>query len=218
MLHGIYTHLAILVLFSTCSLTIHADIVTDPLGDTFGAGSVQIDITSVTTNLLPGEIDFHVAFGGPIAPPSAFAPNSVVGYLDLDTDQNPATGVNAWAGQPTVIPGVEYIVDLFSEATSPGNADVLDTSTGFPTGSAGITFGADYFDLTIPTSLIGNSNGLLNWGLIVGTYREPTDTATGTINPPVVGAVPEPASLATWGLLLCCCAFARAIRRRLHIL
>ncbi len=176
-----------------------ADIVTDPLGDTFGSGPVQIDITSVTTNLLPGEVDFHVAFAASISPPSAFAPNSVVGYLDLDTDLNAATGVNAWAGSPTVIPGVEYIVDLFSEGTSPGNVDVLDTSTGFPTGSAGITFGTDYFDLTLPTSLIGNSNGYLNWGLIVGTYAESTDTAIGSTVP--INTVPEPASAAAWVVL-----------------
>ena len=177
--------------------------VPDPAGDTFGSGSVQIDIVSVTTQVVAGSLDFNIVFAGAVSPPSSSLSNSVVGFLDLDTDQNPATGVSTRFGAPptpTVIPGIEFYVDLLSELFTPGMVDVINASTGLPSGSAAISYGATSFSLTLPLSLIGGDDGFLNWGLIVGTFSEATDQATGSTGtsiPPPEG-VPEPASAVVW--------------------
>ena len=62
--------------------------------------------------------------------PSAFASNSLFGYLVLDVDQNPSTGVPpgsldpfmALAGQL----GIDFFVDLFSEAS--GQVELVDAN------------------------------------------------------------------------------------------
>ena len=74
----------------------------DSAGDTFGAGPVLHDILSTSAALMSSSIQFTVTFAGPIAPASAFAPNSLTGFLDIDTDQNAATGGTAPWGGPIV--------------------------------------------------------------------------------------------------------------------
>jgi hypothetical protein len=184
----------------------------DATSDAFGVGAIQHDIVSVTSTINPANVVFEVEFADPIAPASSFLPHSLVGFLDLDVDQNSATGASARFGSPpsaTVVPGVEFYVDLFSEASSPGMVDVIDASTGLPTGSAAISFGATLFSLTLPFSLIGGDDGALRWGLVVGTFAEPTDQATGS----TVSGVPEPASVAGW-LALATAALLWSFQRR----
>ena len=68
----------------------HTD-VADPIGDTFGTGAVQHDITSAyytTTELI-----VSVTFAGTIAPGNSGQPNAVVGLIDFDTDQDSTTGI-----------------------------------------------------------------------------------------------------------------------------
>ncbi len=179
--------------------------VPDPAGDTLGVLPIQHDILSVTSTVNPTNLVFDVSFAGAIAPPSAFSPSSVVGFLDLDIDQNSATGVNARFGAPptpTVIAGVELYIDLFSESFTPGMVDVVNASTGLPTGSAAISYGATTFSLSLPFSLIGGDDGFLNYGLVVGTFNEATDEATGSTGaPPPSDSVAEPASLVAWAVL-----------------
>ncbi len=185
----------------------------DATSDAFGLGPIQHDIVSVTSTINPANVVFEVAFAGPIAPASSFAPNSLVGFLDLDVDRNPATGVTSRFGapaSPTTIPGVEFYVDLFSESFSPGMVDVIDASTGLPSGSAAISYSPSLFSLTLPRSLIGSDDGLLDWGLAAGTFTEPTDQAAGSTS----GTVPEPASVLAW-LALATTALIWSGRQRL---
>jgi hypothetical protein len=131
----------------------------DPVGDTFGVLSPQLDIVSSSGDFNSGPPTtyvFKVNFTGPRAPASAFAPNSVVGFIDIDADQNAATGGsapfggpvpggNSWInvfilqGQvpgPTINLGDEFFLDLGSEQFHPGQVDVVRASTNVPTGQA----------------------------------------------------------------------------------
>jgi hypothetical protein len=71
----------------------------DLRGDTFGKGPVQQDITTYNAITGGGQTTFSIDFANNIAAPSASAPNSLVGYINLDLDNNPNTGGNAPWGQ-----------------------------------------------------------------------------------------------------------------------
>jgi MYXO-CTERM domain-containing protein len=183
----------------------------DPTGDTFGTSSLKLDITAIGSTLTATTLSFRVVFASPIAPPSAFATNSAVGFVDIDTDQNPGTA--GPGGHPSFGPGLtglgtDFYLDLFSEAFSPGFVDVIDTATGFPTGSAPITFGSNFLRIDVPLSLLGNDDGRTNYGVTAGTFVDASDVARNAGLPPAfsgpeVQAVPEPAGvvLALTGLL-----------------
>src|SRR5262245_18321556 len=71
----------------------------DPMGDTFGQGPDQQDITTYNAMTMGGRTTFSIDFANNIAAPSASATNSLVGYIDLDLDSNKNTGGNAPWGQ-----------------------------------------------------------------------------------------------------------------------
>jgi hypothetical protein len=180
----------------------------DLIGDTFGAGPVQHDITSVHTTLGPMDLHFVLMTLGPIAPASAFAPHSIVGSIDLDTDKDAGTGAPPQAGlfgpPPAPVMGDEFFVDLFSEAFHPGLVDITNAVTLSPVGVVPIMYGPTSFSLTIPLAMIGD-DGLLNYAAIVGTFSEPTDEIPNGTEPLMTaaagaGVVPEPTSLALLGL------------------
>lgn len=182
-----------------------ADLI-DPVGDTFGSGSPQHDITTYVGDrgITPGSVVFNVNFAGAIAPPSAFSPNSVIGFIDLDTDSNAATGatpfVNVFSPPPAINLGDEFFVDLGSEILHPGSVDIVDALTNSPVGTATIAFTADGFSITIPLAMLGLSNTQdFNFGMVVGTFNEPTDRAPNGADPS--STIPEPASICIFALL-----------------
>ncbi len=69
----------------------------DPTGDTFNGGVIDAISISIDTSAT-GQFTLGMQFSGPISLPSTFGPNSVAGFIDLDTDMNAATGGFApWA-------------------------------------------------------------------------------------------------------------------------
>lgn len=218
------TLVCLTVLFLTTALPARADII-DPTGDTVGIGPVQLDVTRVTAQLTGGNaLTFTVHFAGPISPPSLFAPNSVVGFIDIDADRNPATSGNApWGGVdliggnnwinafvnppnpgfppvpgPLVNLGDEYYIDLGSEGFQPGFVDFYETQTNSIVATLPITYGADSLSVGIPLSLL-NYQPAVNYGLIIGTFFEPTDRVPNGANP-AASNVPEPSSLLLLGV------------------
>lgn len=216
---------AILTLLTVFAPDARALTVADPIGDTFNGG-VPIDISGVTTTLSPGLLQFMINFAGNVAAPSTSVANSVFGFVDLDTDQNPSTGGSApWGGPvsggnnwinffiPSSVPGPrvalgdEFCVDLGSELFHPGLVDVVSTLTGSSTGLAPITYGASSFTFTLPLALIANDDGRLNYGVLAGNPIAPTDRLPNGATPPstVVAGIPEPgtALLIITGLAAC---------------
>lgn len=186
----------------SCS-TAAAGFIVDPSGDTFGFGPVQLDIMGYGVDAnTPGKLHFHVDFYGAIAPGSAFAPNSVIGFIDLDTDADATTGATPWINQFSPGPPVnlrdEFYVDIGSEQNHPGLVDVVNANTNIPTGQASITFGGSFFDVFVELSLVPGGN-TINSAIIVGTFDESTDRAPNDSTPDSVTlgttATPEPASL-----------------------
>jgi hypothetical protein len=159
-----------------------ATVSTDPQGDTFGRGSVQLDISSIDAQFNKTYLDFKTSFYTPILPAHVNAPNSVVGFIDVDSDRNPSTGalslidVYKPPGYPPSGLRDEYVISIFFEAGSPGNAGVFNAITGSFIGTAPITFTPNSYTISVPLRLIGG-NGLVNYGTVIGTFLEPTDLA-----------------------------------------
>src|SRR5262245_4311289 len=89
-------HAALILVFSIVPLVpARADLIFDPTGDTFNTGT--IDITSINFVLASPTTKITMTFASSVAAPSAFAPNSVVGFIDLDTASG-SGGSAPWGG------------------------------------------------------------------------------------------------------------------------
>jgi hypothetical protein len=182
-------------------------LVIDPTGDTFGIGEVQHDITGLSATFTGSSITFTVNFADEVFAPSAGHERSVVGYIDLDTDRDPSTGIppaindfidSGLVPGPAVSLGEEFSIDLFTEEDHTGSVDILDEMFDV-VGSAPISYAAHSFSVVIPLGLLGGGSGLLNYGAIVGTFDEPTDRAPNGSAPLTSTPVPEPATMLLFG-------------------
>ena len=159
-----------------------AHVYPQPQGDTFGSGPVQLDISSIDAQFNKTYLVFKTTFYTPIQPTHLGAPNSVGGYIDIDSDRNPTTGAVSFIDifKPPSYPpsGLrdEYFISIFFEAGSPGNVGVYNAVSGSLVGIAPITFTPNSYTISVPLASIGGS-GLVNYGTIIGTFSEPTDLA-----------------------------------------
>lgn len=165
--------------------------------DAFGAGPplLDIDTVHVTFDNEGSELSFLMTFHTPISPPSSGAADSLVGFLEFDTDQNAFTGIDPLQNffSPPFSPlgtGVDFLLDLSSDFLHPGFLDVIDTSFFGVVGTIPVTYGAMSLEGVIPLSILGNDDGVVDFTSIIGTFPQPTDTLD------VVGfSVPEPTTL-----------------------
>ena len=157
-------------------------VVTDPLGDTFGFGATPLDIISTAASVSGTNLLLDMNFATSITAPSTGLPESVVGYWDLDLDQDVATGVPS--NQSVLAPpdqqggplGVDAYIDLYSESFQPGFVDIINPSNSTFLGTASITYGTTSLQIAVPLSLLGGDS-TLNYGTIIGTNTELTDAA-----------------------------------------
>jgi len=191
-----YLCLLLLAGFILCtSSTARAAVIIDAAGDTFGTG--VHDIASVSTEVAGTDLIVTASFFNTISPGSAFAPDSVYGFIDLDTDQNAATGNISTLdifgfGVPGGL-GVEFYIDIFADIFHPGDVHLLGPDLFTFIADVPITFAATSFSVTIPLSLLGGDDGNVNFAAIMGGFPDPTDQV-----PNGVAAVPEPASFSTF--------------------
>ena len=156
--------------------------VTDPAGDALPYADVPPDLVSATITVAGGNVDFSVRFA-----PGAFDPDRTSITLNLDTDQDPATGspgVDA-GGSDAGIFGADYIVALggayyagqallMKYAGPPGN---LFSAVGtFP-----VSFVQDGMDVGFPLSAIGSDDGLLNFK-VTGEFQITDVGFTGVLD------------------------------------
>jgi Ca2+-binding RTX toxin-like protein len=158
-------------------------IFSDPLGDTFGFGTTQLDIESLSSSADGDAVTLKFDFFTPIAPPSSFSAESIVGYIDLDLDQNASTGTSSFQssfappGQQGGLLGNEAYIDLFNE--SGGLVNLIDTENFTTIAQLPINYGSDFFEVQLAFDLLEEVDGI-NYGSVIGTRSEPTDAAPNT--------------------------------------
>lgn len=192
------------------------------LGAARPASATFIDLTSVTvqfdaTNFF---VTLNFSAATPVVPPSAFAPNSVVGFLDFDLDQNSGTGANPGfvdtfrpsIGAPLSGLGVDAHVDLGSEISHPG---LLDLYLGNAiVGTAVANYTPTSLSFSFARSLFGGA-GVVDFAAIIGDFQAPTDTlpvAFGTSSAVGGAAVPLPPAVLC-GIVGAALAFGARLRR-----
>ncbi len=209
---------SLLVALACCLATeARADsLVLDPTGDTFGSGAVQLDITSIGAAFNSTALTFTINFAGPIFAPSAFDPRSVVAFIDIDADQNSATGVGSATGlfgpPPEPDLGVDYGIDLSFDVVVPGYVEIFDVVANVSIGIAPVTFTTSALSINVPLALLGGDDGLVNYAVLIGTFDEATDKAPNGVTPATSAPIPEPATLVLLGTGLI--GLGAAARRR----
>lgn len=153
-------------------------VATDPTGDTFGAGSVQWDLTTLTIVRDSGGITVSLDLSAAVVSPVTGSADATLAFVDFDTDQNIATGISSIVddNRPTTGStglGVDYYIDL-GDPNPDSSFSVLDSLLNV-TGTVRPTFSGGRITARIPRSMLGGDDAFLNAAAIVGTSSEPTD-------------------------------------------
>lgn len=151
----------------------------DPAGDQFASAEHYIppDIVQLKAWVEAGELQIRIWFTDFQLRSDWADDEALAGYVDLDIDQNPATGATPFTdrlrpGSGSTGIGAEFSVALF---TTNGRFDVLD-KRGNVIGSVRSRFAGNTVRMWIPLSLIGD-DGLVDLAVIVGTVQQLTDIA-----------------------------------------
>lgn len=152
--------------------------VADPAGDTFGNRGVQWDMTGLTITRDSAGITVELAFTAPLISPTSGDSNAMIAFVDLDTDQDSATGATPTVdefrrdGASTGM-GADYQLVLANyEADS--TVAIFDAAATV-TGRVRPVFDGNKVSVRIPRALLGDDDGYLNAAAIAGTQASPTD-------------------------------------------
>lgn len=142
-------------------------IIDDPVGDAVG----PVDVTTISAGTDDVEASFRLDFS------ESTPMGDLAGFLFLDTDQDPTTGLPAegLSGLPTQDVGMEYFVDLFS--ASSGEILVVDAATFELTAVLPATISGQSLSFDVPVDAIGGDDGSMNVAAVVGNFAGPTDWA-----------------------------------------
>jgi len=136
----------------------------DPAGD----APQFTNLVTASAKVANGEVKFSVRYF-----PGDFSPTKSALDISLDTDQNPATGHPGIASSGTIdsaVLGADYIVEM--GGSNYGSLAYVYKYTGPPIntftfiGSKTVQFFSDGMDVSIPLSMIGNDDGLLNFKVV----------------------------------------------------
>lgn len=167
----------------------------DPAGDVRDpSSSLQNDIISTAATFDNDSITFTVTFAEQIFPGSSSNPRRLGGTIDIDTDQNPATGWPPVVGPPAMNLGIEFQLNLWGEPQHPGRVEVQTRYPGEDTsmGTVPIQFSDKSISITVPLALLGGDNGLVNYGVTAGVVGVgQTDRAPNYAVPNTSVPVPE---------------------------
>lgn len=184
----------------------------DPIGDAFGAGSwqsliaatgspyeshltsltlpqtpsVSYDITRIDVGRTATALNITLtlspvptlASGG-----ATVSADNLAGFIDLDTDENSATGVNSanayfCPGAPLASAiGADYFVSLFQRNVD-GTFNIYDT-TAADLGDATVTINVNTITISLPLTALGGDDGRATISAVVGNGQDPNDCAPG---------------------------------------
>ena len=151
--------------------------VPDPAGDVLPAPPPPHDIISFSAATDGSVLVYSVAFNAPISPPNMGFPNAVLGYIDMDTDQNPFTGapsnVTIFCPMPSLL-GMDLYVNLSGYNPVTGLTSICIPG-GAQVATAPVVFGPNIFTVTLslPTAL--ETDGSVNSAAVMGNPVSPTD-------------------------------------------
>lgn len=155
----------------------------DPVADTLpnlsGNSRPAHDIRTTSTRYAPGWLIMTFRFGGTVVHASESAVNSLFGYLELDVDENPATGEiplsNVFGANAQI--GVDVAVLLFGPETSTvpvfTTFNVIDGEIGL----VPVKFDGDSVTVYLPLEKLNGDDGMLEAVMAYGTLDRPTDVA-----------------------------------------
>lgn len=176
-----------------------ATLISDPVGDTFGEG--LIDIINMDVQFDSDNLYISANFALPVSEPGTGNPYDLYGFIDLDVDQDPSTGGPAWSdlfGASTGI-GSDYFI-MFDFAAAPDGLVEL-YAFGTPTSpfvdDVPISFDTTSFSATVPLTIMGD-DGWVNYGAVFGTINGPDDFVPND-GYATSQAVPEPATILLLG-------------------
>jgi hypothetical protein len=166
------------------SSSVHAE-VSDPVADGVVSAGVANppDLVHGTADVAGGNLTFTIQFGS-----GTLDRASTRLTIELDTDQNPATG-NVGAGPI----GIDYAVDMWAARTPPTliqQATPTTCATGgacyVTVGTTSLNVGGDTLTATVPLATIANASGRLNYRVLA--YASPqstTPTVTADVMPDI---------------------------------
>jgi hypothetical protein len=152
----------------------HAE-VTDPVGDAVASIGVSNppDLVRGTVDVNAGSMTVTIQFA-----PGTQDRQSTRLTIELDTDQNPATGITGASGL-----GIDYVLDLWPTRTPPTlvqQATPVTCATAAAgacytqVGTASLSVGADTMTATVPLAMFANASGRFNYRVFA--YASPQTT------------------------------------------
>jgi len=152
--------------------------VIDPTGDLFGSGDSRWDLTAKTVARDTGGITEVLEFSRDVLSPVHFDSAAMFAVVDLDLDQNGATGRQSVVDEFRLDGGAtgirdEGLIDL-TRMTPDSTVPVTD-SLSHALGFVKPVISGNRVTVRVPRALIGNDEGGLNVTAIVGNRANPTD-------------------------------------------
>lgn len=146
-------------------------LVTDPLGDTFGTAALPWDLTSLGIQRDADGITVELVFSRDVVSPVSGDASAMIGFVDLDLDQNPATGGMAAAdavrldGGSTGL-GVDARVNL-ADYDPDASVAVVD-SRGNLIGRVTPVFRGPTVTIRVARAQLANDDGFVDAAAVVG--------------------------------------------------
>ncbi len=174
--------------------------VSDPVGDNFNPGP---DLDGFSASNDGTNLTLVLSFAGAILPPPGNGSgNEVVGIIDVDADQNGATGnpsnaITTFCPSPPMNFGPEFEINFPETKT----AELRRVSDNVVLGGLNVTYGPDSVTVVVPNALLSD-DGNVNVAAVIGNVSAPTDCAPdGSVLSSGQGAARAIPLLTRWTLL-----------------
>jgi hypothetical protein len=167
--------------------TFHAEVV-DSTGDAVVSpgGLRPPDLVHGTVDVSSAAVTVSIQFAS-----GTFDRQSTRVNIELDTDQNPATGIVGVAGL-----GIDYVLDLWTLTNQAKVQQAMPAACAAggscysDTGTVALSVGVDRMSATVPLAMLGNASGRLNYRVLA--YASPQSTtpiAVADVMPDITLAV-----------------------------
>lgn len=171
--------------------------ITDPTGDAFGSGAVRWDLTTMTVTRDTAGVTVVLEFSDDVISPTSGDTNAMIGFVDLDTDQDASTGIVSIVDEFRLDPDSTGLRADFRLALAGYEIDSsvpVSSAAGVETGRVKPVFGGRQVRVRLPKVLLGDDDGFLNAAAIVGTQARPNDIIPESGHLQVGGATPAASS------------------------